>query len=197
MSGVHWLRDTFALRSSRPGDLSGTRIGTRPHYLLQPANPLFIWGSLVVALLLNLLPWGRMPLIPDWLALGLIFWNVHQPRRVGIGAAFIFGLLMDVHSGALFGEHALGYTLVSYGAITLHRRMTWFPIGAQALHALPLLLIAQVASLAVRMYVGGDWPGWIYFAESAVGAALWPKMTAHPSGKPVPRMETSSPPSPR
>ena len=42
-----WLRDTFALRSSQPRDLSGTRLGTRPHYLLRPANPFFIWGSLV------------------------------------------------------------------------------------------------------------------------------------------------------
>ena len=101
--------------------------------------------------------------MPDWLALALLFWNVHQPRRVGIGAAFVFGLLMDVHNGALFGEHALAYTLISYGAITLHRRMTWFPVGAQALHVLPLLLLAQFASLAVRMWVGGDWPGWVYF----------------------------------
>ena len=169
-----WLRDTFALRSSRPGDFSGSRIGERPHYLLRPANPLFIWGSLIVVFLLNLFPWGQTPLVPDLLALALIFWNVHQPRRVGIGAAFVFGLLMDVHNGALFGEHALGYTMISYGAITLHRRMTWFPVGAQALHVLPLLLVAQFASLAVRMWVGGDWPGLIYFAESLVGAVLWP-----------------------
>jgi rod shape-determining protein MreD len=176
MSGIRvrgWLRDTFALRSARTRDLS-TRVGARPHYLLRPANPFFIWGSLVVALLLNLFPWGQLPLVPDWLALALLFWNVHQPRRVGIGAAFVFGLLMDVHDAALFGEHALGYTLISYGAITLHRRVTWFPVGAQALYVLPLLLVAQLASLAVRVWVGGDWPGWFYFAESAVGAALWP-----------------------
>jgi len=71
-----WLRDTFALRSSQPRDLSGTRLGTRPHYLLRPANPLFIWGSLVVALLLNLFPWGQLPFVPDWLAVALLFWNV-------------------------------------------------------------------------------------------------------------------------
>ena len=29
--------------------------------LLLPANPLFIWGSLAVALLLNMLPLGRTP----------------------------------------------------------------------------------------------------------------------------------------
>ena len=188
-----WLRDTFALRSTRPRDLSAPRVDQRPHYLLRPANPFFIWGSLVVGLLLNLFPWGRLPLVPDWLALALLFWNVHQPRRVGIGAAFVFGLLMDVHDGALFGEHALAYTLISYGAITLHRRVTWFPVGAQALHVLPLLLVAQVASLAVRMWVGGDWPGWIYFAESGVGAALWPVISwllLAPQRRPTERDDT-------
>jgi rod shape-determining protein MreD len=81
---------------------------------------------------------------------------------------------MDVHEAALFGEHALAYTLISYGAITLHRRILWFPLGAQALHVFPLLLVAQLASLAIRMWVGGTWPGWIYFGESGVGAVLWP-----------------------
>ena len=111
-----WLRDTFALRSSQPRDLSGTRLGTRPHYLLRPANPFFIWGSLVIALLLNLFPWGQLPFVPDWLAVALLFWNVHQPRRVGIGASFVFGLLMDVHSGALFGDVRDHQHVVLHGA---------------------------------------------------------------------------------
>lgn len=149
-------------------------MGYRPQYLLRPANPLFIWASLIVALLINLLPWGRMPLVPDVLAIALVFWNIHQPRRVGIGAAFAFGLLMDVHEAALFGEHALAYTLISYGAITLHRRILWFPIAAQVLYVFPLLLIAQLALLAVRMWVGATWPGWLYFGESVVGGILWP-----------------------
>jgi rod shape-determining protein MreD len=188
----NWFRDTFALRPTDPVDL-GARLGYRPQYLLRPANPLFIWASLVAALLFNLLPWGRLPLVPDVLALALLFWNVHQPRRVGIGAAFVFGLLMDVHDGALFGEHALAYTLISYGAITLHRRILWFPLGAQALHVLPLLLVAQFASLAVRMWVGGEWPGWLYFGDSLVGTVLWPILSwllLAPQRRPVDRDET-------
>ena len=139
------------------------------------------------------MPWARDSMVPDWLALTLIFWNVHQPRRVGMGAAFVFGLLMDVHQGALFGQHALAYTLVSYGAIMLHRRIQWFPLGAQALHVLPLLLIAQLASLAIRMWVGGDWPGWWYFAPSLIGAVLWPLIAwllLAPQRRPVERDET-------
>jgi rod shape-determining protein MreD len=118
---------------------------------------------------------------------------VHQPRRVGIGAAFVSGLLMDVHNGALFGEHALAYTLLAYGAITLHRRMLWFPVGAQSLHVLALLLIAQCVSLAVRLWVGGSFPGWGYFASSVIGAAIWPLVTwilLAPQRRPLERDDT-------
>jgi rod shape-determining protein MreD len=149
--------------------------GQPPKQVLRPVSPLFIWVTLASGLGLDLLPWGRTPMVPDFLALALVFWNVHQPRRVGMGAAFLFGLLMDVHDGALFGEHALAYTLLSYGAIALHRRILWFPVLSQSLFVLPLLLVAQLASAAVRLWVGGasgNW--WIGLTESAVGALLWP-----------------------
>jgi rod shape-determining protein MreD len=165
----------------------------RPEYLLRPVNPLFIWFTLIVAFLLNLLPWGRLPAVPDFLALVLVFWNVHQPRRVGMAAAFVFGLLMDVHDASLFGEHALAYTLLSYGAITLHRRILWFPVGLQMLFIVPLLLVAQLALLLLRLWVGSAFPGWPYFLESLVGALLWPVATwllLAPQRRPVDRDET-------
>jgi rod shape-determining protein MreD len=146
----------------------------RPHYILLPANPVFIATSLVCAFLLNLLPWGQWFGVPDFLALVLVFWSIHQPRKVGIGVAFFMGLLMDVHDATLLGQHALAYTLLSYFAIMIHRRVLWFPIGTQALHILPLLLFSQVVQLVVRMLVSGKFPGWPYFLESPVAALLWP-----------------------
>jgi rod shape-determining protein MreD len=107
--------------------------------LLLPVNPFFIAMTLVLALGINLLPLGRHPAQPDMLALVLVFWNVHQPRRVGVGVAFVFGLLMDVHEGALLGQHALAYTLLSFGAISAHRRLLWFSLAEQAVQVLPLL----------------------------------------------------------
>src|SRR5690606_37896199 len=99
--------------------------------LLLPANPLFVWLSLLLAFTINLVPLGRHPAMPDVLALALVFWNVYQPRRVGIGAAFVFGLMMDVHDSAVLGQHALAYTLLSYFAITIHRRLLWFSVPSQ------------------------------------------------------------------
>ncbi|MFC7518764.1 rod shape-determining protein MreD [Herbaspirillum sp. GCM10030257] len=149
-----------------------------PHYILLPANPLFIAASIALAFLLNLLPWGHWVGVPDFVALVLVFWSIHQPRKVGIGIAFMMGLLMDVHDATLLGENALSYTLLSYFSIMIHRRVLWFKMGTQAAHVLPLLLFMQAVQLVIRMLVSGRFPGWMYFLESLVAAALWPVVSA-------------------
>lgn len=142
--------------------------------LLLPVNPVFIWFSLLLALAFNLVPLGRTPALPDLLALVLVFWNVQQPRRIGVGVAFLFGLLMDVHDSAVLGQHALAYTLLSFFAITIHRRLLWFDLLTQALHILPLFLAAHAVSLAVRMLVGGMFPGWELMLAPVFESLLWP-----------------------
>jgi rod shape-determining protein MreD len=146
----------------------------RPQYILLPVNPYFIMFSLAVAFLLNLMPWGRLVGVPDFVALVLLFWNVHQPRKVGMGIAFLLGLLMDVHDASLFGEHALAYTLLSYGAITIHRRVLWMPRGLQVFAVAPLLVTAQLVPFVIRLLTGAAFPGWGYLVHGFVEAALWP-----------------------
>ena len=142
--------------------------------LLLPVNPLFIWFSLCVAMAFNMLPWGRMAGVPDFLALVLVFWNVHQPRRVGVGAAFTMGLIIDVHQGALLGQHALAYTLLSFFAITVHRRLLWFTLASQAVQIVPLFIAAHFVSLLVRMIAGAGFPGWTLIIAPVLEALLWP-----------------------
>jgi len=146
--------------------------------LLLPARPLFIWGSLLTALLLNMFQnmglWGRGAGMPDVLALVLVFWSIHQPRRVGISTAFVLGLFMDVHQGAMLGQHALAYSVLSFLAIAIHRRLLWFTVPSQAAQVLPLFLAAHLIALVVRMLAGGSFPGlWIFLAP-VLEALLWP-----------------------
>ena len=142
--------------------------------LLLPANPVFIWTTLLLALFSNMIPFGRTPWMPDFLALTLVFWSVHQPLRVGIIAAFIFGLAMDVHQASLLGQHALAYTILSYFAITIHRRLLWFTVPSQAVQVFPLFLAAHAIELAIRMLAGGVFPGFIIVLAPVLEAALWP-----------------------
>lgn len=142
--------------------------------LLLPVNPLFIWLSLFLALSLNMLPWGRVAGVPDFLAVAVVFWNVHQPRRVGVGVAFVMGLVMDVHQGALLGQHALAYTLLSFFAITVHRRLLWFTVASQAVQIVPLFMAAHAVSLLVRLIAGAAFPGWGLLGAPLIESMLWP-----------------------
>ncbi len=150
---------------------------TRPHYILLPANGLFVGFSLLLAFVLNLLPSGGFDAMPDFVALVLVFWSIHQPRKVGIGIAFFMGLMMDVHSASLLGENALAYTLLSYVAIMLHRRVLWFPVGMQMTHIFPLLLVAQIVQSLLHIIISRQFPSWWYFSSSLVATMLWPVAT--------------------
>jgi rod shape-determining protein MreD len=150
-----------------------------PHYILLPVSSLFITVSLICAFFLNFLPTGAWVGMPDFVALALVFWSIHQPRKVGIGVAFVMGLLMDVHSAVHLGENALAYTLLSYLAITIHRRVLWFKPLAQSFYVLPLFMFVQAVQFIVRLIVApaAQFPGWWYFVASIVTTLLWPVAT--------------------
>jgi rod shape-determining protein MreD len=148
------------------------------HQLLLPANRFFIWGTLLVALGLNMLQniglWGRAPWMPDFMALTLVFWSIHQPQRVAIGAAFVFGIFIDVHQGAMLGQHALAYTVLSFLAIAIHRRLLWFSVPSQAFQVLPLFAASHAIELIVRMMAGGAFPGYLLLLSPVIESLLWP-----------------------
>ena len=142
--------------------------------LLLPVKPWFVALSLLLALLAELLPVGPVPAAPSVLAVVITFWSVHQSRLVGVGWAFVLGLVVDVGHGALLGQHALSYALLAYGAVSLHRRLLAFGVLEQALQVLPLFLLAQLIETGVRLAVGGMTPSpWLLLAP-LLEALLWP-----------------------
>ena len=71
--------------------------------------------TFAAAMLLTIIPLsdGFRALRPDWVALTLIFWCLALPDRVSVGSGFIAGLLLDVLTGTLLGQHALALSLVA------------------------------------------------------------------------------------
>ena len=69
-----------------------------------------ILGTLTLAVLLEQMPWSGLALVvrPDFVLVGVLFWALHQPGRIGFGAAFFFGLLADFQDGAVY---SIGPTL--------------------------------------------------------------------------------------
>lgn len=156
-------------------------IMSRGQQLLLPVSPVFMLFTMVFALLLDMLQsmiWlGNAAWAPDWMALVLVFWAIHQPLRVGVGVAFVLGLLIDVHQTSLLGQHALTYTVQGYLATMIHRRILWFDLPSQALQVLPVFMAAQLLELSVRIAAGGLFPGWSFIIPPLLQAMMWPLVT--------------------
>ena len=148
--------------------------------MLLPVKTSFIVLTFAIAFLLNLLPWSGFGLLirPDFVALTLLYWCIHWPRKVSFGTAWGTGLLLDVADATLLGEHAFAYSLLAYLAIMLRRRLLLFGLREQVWHILPVLLITQLAILLIKVYSGANFIGWGYFLSSVTGSLLWPALSA-------------------
>jgi hypothetical protein len=72
--------------------------------ILQPVRASTIIASFAIAMFINFLPWRDLRLVPDFVALVLVFWCVRQPRLVGLGVAWALGLITDAGNGVLLGS---------------------------------------------------------------------------------------------
>lgn len=129
-----------------------------------------------LALILTILPlpeWAR-DFRPQWVTLVLIYWTMALPHRVGVGVGFVVGILMDVLTGTLLGQHALGLSVVAFATLKLHQRVRVFPLWQQSLVVLVLLVVDHLLRLWVMGATNQRPPGLIYWAIPPIGALLWP-----------------------
>lgn len=139
-------------------------------------GPLVIAATIAIAMLLMILPmpdWAR-PYRPQWVTLVLLYWAIALPHRVGVGSGFVTGIVLDVLTGTLLGQHALGLSVVTFVAIQLHQRIRVFPLWQQALGVLVLLLVEHLLALWVIGATRGVAPGLSYWLVPLIGALLWP-----------------------
>ncbi len=164
-------------RSSREGS------APPPVPLPRPVGPnpidhatslVFVWATLLGVWLLSLLPWRTWPTSPDLLLLVIVFWSLHDPRRIGLLTAFMFGLVMDVHDVGPLGLQALTYTLTVFGAQSLQRRLLRFGLVSQAVHLLPLWVVIKALGALLGAFLVSAWPGWSWLFAALFTVALWP-----------------------
>ncbi len=132
--------------------------------------------TLVAALLLTLLPlpeWAR-PYRPAWQNLVLIYWCMAAPQRVGVGAGWLLGLVTDISTGTLLGQHALGLSVVAFLVLHLHQRLRVFPLFQQSIVVLGLLVIERLFSYWVIGFSHQTQPGSEYWLQPLAGMLLWP-----------------------
>ncbi|MCU7891916.1 MAG: rod shape-determining protein MreD, partial [Candidatus Thiodiazotropha sp. (ex Ustalcina ferruginea)] len=89
-----------------------------------------IYLTLLVGFILTIMPLPEWAAAyrPQWVALILIYWCMAIPERIGVGIGWTTGLLLDVLTGTLLGQHALGLSVIAYIMLKLHLRVRVMPL---------------------------------------------------------------------
>ncbi len=141
-----------------------------------PRGGWLILASVLVALFLMVLPMpaGLDALRPQWVALLVAYWCLTVPERFNVFSAFATGLTLDVTTGSLFGQQALGLSLIAYAVVELHQRARLFPLWQQSIFVFVLLLAERILNLWVLAATGQPMPSSLYWLPPLFGLALWP-----------------------
>lgn len=134
-----------------------------------------ILGSLTLAVLLEQMPWSGLALVlrPDFVLVGVLFWALHQPARVGFGTAFFFGLLADFQDGVVFGQHAIAYVTGVYLVVYLRLRLLQFDPFRQAAQLFPILLAVQLMVLLTGWLAVNPPAGLVILLPVLGSTVLW------------------------
>ncbi len=132
--------------------------------------------SVIVGLLLGLLPLppAMQPLRPYWLALVVAYWVIEDPDRIGLGFAFIVGVVADMSFGSLLGEQALRLVVMAFILQRFRARLRFFPLWQQALAVGGLLLNDRIVAAAIHVALGIQPLPMMFWLAPLSGMLLWP-----------------------
>lgn len=133
-------------------------------------------ASFVMALLLTALPMPEAAANwrPAWVALVLVYWCMAAPEQVGVMVGWTVGLLLDVMTGTLLGQHALGLSVLAYVAQHTHRRVRVLPLWRQGITIFVLVFLYQALLLWSNGIRGLPVEAPAYWTSPLVSMLLWP-----------------------
>ncbi len=135
-----------------------------------------IYTSFLVGLLFAIIPLPEMVqgARPYLLAMLVAYWAMEAPLKVGLGTAFVLGLLADLTSASLLGEQSLRLVMLAFLVQRFRARLRFFPLWQQALAIGLLLLNDRIVVALIHALIGAQQPGWTSWLAPVLGTVLWP-----------------------
>jgi rod shape-determining protein MreD len=144
--------------------------------MIRTPTPWLVYGSFFVGLLFAIIPLPEMisAARPYLLAMLLAYWLMEVPIKVGLGTAFIIGLLADLISSSLLGEQALRLVILAFLVQRFRARLRFFPLWQQALAIGILLLNDRFVVVLIHLALGAPQLPWVSWLAPVLGTVLWP-----------------------
>lgn len=135
-----------------------------------------LFASFFLALLLSVYPlpmeyrWWR----PEFVLIVAIYWIIAMPFTISLLALCALGLFQDLLEGVPFGQHSLGFIVVSYLCLFSYQRVRNFNLLKQMVSIFIMISFAQVTDNWVQGMAGRPLAG-MHFIYAAISSAIaWP-----------------------
>ena len=145
-------------------------------------RPHAIWVivlSFLIAYLLAIVPFPEwaMPYRPEWVPMVLMYWTMALPYRVGIGTAWIAGIILDILEGSILGLNAMALVIIAYVTLSLHLRLRMFTPLQQAGLVLSLVGLNLLLCHWLQIITGQTVASSLLFLMAALTSAIiWPSL---------------------
>jgi len=114
---------------------------------------------------------------PEWVPMVLIYWIMALPYRVGIGWAWLVGIVLDILEGSTLGLNAMSLVIIAYLTLSLHLRLRMFSNVQQAGMVLVLIGINLLISHWLQLLTGQTVSNNIMFLLATLtSAVIWPSL---------------------
>ncbi len=132
--------------------------------------------TFIISLIITLIPLPDMvrPFRPPWYTLVLIYWAMAHPEKIGVGSGWMLGLIVDVMTGSLPGQHALTLSLVAYIVVKTHTQIRVFPLWQQSVAVMILLFLEPLITTWAMGISRQPAPPLLYWTTPVIGMLLWP-----------------------
>lgn len=122
------------------------------------------------------LPSWAVAFRPEWVLLILLVWAFETPRQLGVGTAFLAGILLALVQESTLGLTALAMMLPIFFAYRLSQRAQQFPLWQ--LSGLVMLLLVLYALLS--LWLNGLYGNPLLLKSAALsvasGTLVWPAL---------------------
>lgn len=132
--------------------------------------------SFAAAFILTVLPlpawlwWWR----PVWVALVLMFWVVEFPAYISFGTAFCVGILYDVLSDMVLGEHAVAFLMIVAISRSMIHVIRTLSVIQQSLFVFFVLLLYEILIIVLQGMFGQlNHVGW-FWLPAFMSMLVWP-----------------------
>tara|TARA_Y100000748_G_C15503016_1_gene490837 strand:+ start:5056 stop:5541 length:486 start_codon:yes stop_codon:yes gene_type:complete len=139
-------------------------------------NLIFVWLIMLLTAMMTIMPLPEFfnGIRIEWVAMAVIFFSIMNVSLMGVIAASIMGLLMDLLQGGLLGENALILSVISYLSYRFRFQIRVYPDWQIMIVTLFLLSFGNLISLWIRgfsgrvLFITEEW------VSIFIAALIWP-----------------------